>query len=76
MSNCWRPTGWVPAAVAAAQIPSLDQGIAEDVVTLLALPLEERQRLAEAAHDIAPISDAAAPDHPVRAALVPRFHVV
>ncbi len=55
------PPGWVPAAVAAAQIPSLDQGIAEDVVALLALPLESRQRLAEAAHDIAPISDAARP---------------
>src|SRR6185295_148682 len=59
------PQGWVPAAAALAKIPSLDQGIAADVVTLLALPLDARQRLAEAAHGLTPISDAGHPIIPV-----------
>jgi len=59
------PQGWVPAAAALAKIPSLDQGIAADVVTLLALPLDARQRLAEAAHGLTPISDAGHPIIPL-----------
>lgn len=48
------PQGWVPAAAAAAQIPSFDQGIADDVIGLLALAPERRERLAEAAREVAP----------------------
>jgi 2-keto-4-pentenoate hydratase/2-oxohepta-3-ene-1,7-dioic acid hydratase in catechol pathway len=59
------PQGWVTAATAAAQIPSLDQGIAADVIALLALPLDARQRLAEAAQGLAPISDDARPIIPL-----------
>ncbi|MDP1910226.1 MAG: fumarylacetoacetate hydrolase family protein, partial [Hyphomicrobium sp.] len=55
------PQGWVPAAAAAARISSFNQGIADDVVTLLALPLPERERLTEAARDVAPVGDGARP---------------
>jgi len=55
------PRGWVPAAAAAARISSFNQGIAGDVVPLLGLPLPERQRLAEAAGDVAPVHDDARP---------------
>ncbi len=51
------PQGWVPVAAAAAQIPSFDQGIAEDVIALLALAPEVRERLAEAAGEVAPAAD-------------------
>ncbi len=59
------PQGWVPAAGAVAQVPSLahalTQGIADDAIGLLALPLEARQRLADAARDLEPTADDAAP---------------
>ena len=48
------PHGWVPAAAAAARISTFNQGIADDVVRLLALPPEERERLAQSARDVAP----------------------
>jgi 2-keto-4-pentenoate hydratase/2-oxohepta-3-ene-1,7-dioic acid hydratase in catechol pathway len=51
------PQGWVAASAAIAQIPSLDQGIADDVVALLALQPADRERLLEAARDIAPAAD-------------------
>ena len=54
------PHGWVPvaaAAAAAAQIPSLDQGVADDMIALLALAPEVRERLAEAAGAVAPVAD-------------------
>ncbi|MDP1640055.1 MAG: fumarylacetoacetate hydrolase family protein [Hyphomicrobium sp.] len=55
------PQGWVPAAAAAARISSFNQSIADDVLTLLGLPLPERERLAEAARDVAPVRDDARP---------------
>jgi 2-keto-4-pentenoate hydratase/2-oxohepta-3-ene-1,7-dioic acid hydratase in catechol pathway len=55
------PQGWVPAAVAASRISSFNQGIAGDAVALLALPLPERERIAEAARDVAPAGDDARP---------------
>jgi 2-keto-4-pentenoate hydratase/2-oxohepta-3-ene-1,7-dioic acid hydratase in catechol pathway len=51
------PHGWVPAAAAMAQIPSLNHGLADDVIALLALPQDTRQRLAEAARGIEPATD-------------------
>ena len=54
------PQGWVPAAAAAAQIPSFDQDIADDVIALLALAPETRDRLAEAAGEVAPAADGTA----------------
>ena len=57
----WAPQGWVPVTAAAARISSFNQGIADDVVALLALPLPERERLAEAARDVAPADDDARP---------------
>ncbi len=53
----WAPQGWVPVAAAASQIPSFDQGIAEDVIALLALAPEVRERLAKAAGEVAPAAD-------------------
>jgi 2-keto-4-pentenoate hydratase/2-oxohepta-3-ene-1,7-dioic acid hydratase in catechol pathway len=54
------PQGWVPAAAAAAKIPSFDQGIADDVIALLALAPETRDRLAETAGEVAPAADGTA----------------
>ncbi|MFA6140083.1 MAG: fumarylacetoacetate hydrolase family protein [Hyphomicrobium sp.] len=54
------PQGWVPAA-AAARISSFNQGIADDVVALLGLLLPERERIADAARDVAPVGDGARP---------------
>lgn len=51
------PQGWVPAAAAMAQIPSLNHGLADDVIALLALPQDTRQRLVEAARGIEPTTD-------------------
>jgi 2-keto-4-pentenoate hydratase/2-oxohepta-3-ene-1,7-dioic acid hydratase in catechol pathway len=51
------PQGWVAAGAAMAQIPSIDQGIAEDVLALLALPSADRERLLDAARDVAPAAD-------------------
>jgi 2-keto-4-pentenoate hydratase/2-oxohepta-3-ene-1,7-dioic acid hydratase in catechol pathway len=51
------PQGWVAAGAAIAQIPSIDQGIAEDVLALLALPSADRERLLDAARDVAPAAD-------------------
>ena len=51
------PQGWVPAAAAASMISSFNQGIAYDVVALLALPPEMRERLSQAARDVAPAGD-------------------
>jgi hypothetical protein len=68
------PQGWVTARIAVAQIPSLDQHIAEDVIALLALPPADRERLLVAARDV----ELAAEDGVavLSFALVPRFHVV
>jgi 2-keto-4-pentenoate hydratase/2-oxohepta-3-ene-1,7-dioic acid hydratase in catechol pathway len=54
------PQGWVPAAAAAAKILSFDQGVAVDVIALLTLPRELRERLAEAAGDVAPAAGGSA----------------
>lgn len=54
------PQGWVSVASAGAQIPSFDQGIADDVLALLALPPETRERLAAAAAGVVPAADGAA----------------
>ena len=54
------PQGWVPAAAAAAEIPSFDQGVVDDVIALLALPPEVRERLAEAAGEVAPTAGGSA----------------
>lgn len=51
------PQGWVAAAAAAAQIPSFDQGIADDVMALLALPAQARERLIDAAGKVSPAAD-------------------
>jgi 2-keto-4-pentenoate hydratase/2-oxohepta-3-ene-1,7-dioic acid hydratase in catechol pathway len=51
------PQGWVPVAAVAAEIPSFDQCIADDVIALLALAPELRGRLAEAAGRVAPAAD-------------------
>ena len=48
------PQGWVAAGAAIAQIPSLDQGIADEVLALLALPPPDRERLLVAACNVAP----------------------
>jgi 2-keto-4-pentenoate hydratase/2-oxohepta-3-ene-1,7-dioic acid hydratase in catechol pathway len=56
----WAPQGWVPGAAVAAKIPSFDQGIAEDLIALLALPPEVRERLVEAAADVSPAADGTA----------------
>jgi 2-keto-4-pentenoate hydratase/2-oxohepta-3-ene-1,7-dioic acid hydratase in catechol pathway len=55
------PQGWVSVASACARIPSFDQGVADDVVFLLALPLPERERLTQSARDVAPVGDDARP---------------
>src|SRR3954469_11253797 len=51
------PQGWVPAAAAVSRIPSFNQGIADDVVALLALPPSERERHAQSTRDVAPAGD-------------------
>ena len=47
------PHGWVSVASACTRIPSFDQGIADDVIALLALAPEVRDRLAEVAGEVA-----------------------
>lgn len=48
------PQGWVPVAAAMARMASPDQGLADDVIALLAQPAEVCHRLTEAARDVAP----------------------
>ncbi len=55
------PHGWVPASVAAARLPSRDQDVGEDVLTLLALPPPARRALVAAAADVSPANDDARP---------------
>ena len=51
------PQGWVSVASAGARIPLFDQGIADDVLALLALPPQMRERLTAAAAEVVPAAD-------------------
>lgn len=58
------PQGWVPVAAAMARLPasaSADHTASVDAIALLALPPDARERLAEAAREIAPATDDARP---------------